>query len=89
VLVDGAQIGGIQTAHASHSAGQSDHLSVQGNWGSGTHDASVVFLNDAWGGTPTTDRNLYLDGATVNGVAVNGAQHALMGDGAYHFTLLV
>jgi beta-glucanase (GH16 family) len=89
VLVDGTQIGGIQTAHASHAAGQSDHLLVQGNWGSGAHDAAVVFLNDAWDGTPTTDRNLYLDGATYNGADINGAQHALMGDGAFHFTILV
>jgi hypothetical protein len=89
VLVDGTQIGGIQTAHASHAAGQSDHLLVQGNWGGGTHDAAVVFLNDAWAGTPTTDRNLYLDGATYNGADVNGAQHALMGDGAFHFSILV
>ena len=35
-------------------------------------------------GTPTTDRNLYLDGATYNGADINGAQHALMGDGAFH-----
>jgi beta-glucanase (GH16 family) len=89
VLVDGTQIGGIQTAHASHAAGQSDHLLVQGNWGSGTHDAAVVFLNDAWDGTPATDRNLYIDGATYNGVDVNGAQHAQMGMGAFHFSILV
>lgn len=89
VLVDGTQIGGIQTAHASHAAGQSDHLLVQGNWGSGTHDAAVVFLNDAWDGTPATDRNLYIDGATYNGVDVNGAQHAQMGTGAFHFSILV
>jgi beta-glucanase (GH16 family) len=86
VLVDGAQIGGIQTAHASHVAGQSDHLVVQGNWGSGTHDVAVVFMNDAWGGTPDTDRNLYLDGATYNGVNAH-AQHALMGVGAFDFSI--
>jgi beta-glucanase (GH16 family) len=89
VLVDGTQIGGIQTAHASHGAGQSDHLLVQGNWGSGTHDVAVIFLNDAWAGTPTTDRNLYVDGATYNGVDVNGAEHALMGMGAFHFSIFV
>src|SRR3984893_13965147 len=77
VLVDGTQIGGIQTAHASHAVGQSDHLLVQGNWGSGTHDAAVVFLNDAYDGTPTTDRNLYVDGACYDGVSVDGGHKAL------------
>src|SRR6185312_16231680 len=51
VFVDGTQVGGIKTAHASHAAGQSDQLTVLGNWGSGPHDASIVFLNDAYNGT--------------------------------------
>jgi beta-glucanase (GH16 family) len=84
ILVDGTQFGGIQTAHASHAAGQSDHVVVQGSWGGGIHDIDIVFLNDAWGGTPDTDRNLYVDGATYNGVDAH-AQHALMGMGAFNF----
>ncbi|MBB3569639.1 carbohydrate-binding domain-containing protein [Rhizobium sp. BK491] len=88
VTVDGIQIGDIQTAHSPHGSGQSDHLVVQGDWDQGVHDVSVTFLNDAWGGTPTTDRNLYLDGATYNGADVSGAQHALMGVSAFHFNIV-
>jgi hypothetical protein len=32
---------------------------------------------------------LYVDGATYNGVDVNGAEHALMGMGAFHFSIFV
>lgn len=85
VTVDGKQIGGTQTAHTHHGSGQSDHLLVLGDWDKGSHDVSVTFLNDAWAGTPTTDRNLYLDGATYDGADVSGAQHALMGVSAFHF----
>jgi hypothetical protein len=85
VTVDGKQIGGTQTAHSHHGSGQSDHVLVQGDWDKGVHDVSVTFLNDAWAGTPTTDRNLYLDGATYDGADVSGAQHALMGVSTFHF----
>jgi beta-glucanase (GH16 family) len=85
VSVDGTQIGDVQTAHALHSAGQSDALLVQGNWGGGTHDVAVNFLNDAYNGVQ--DRNLYIDSATYNGVDVPNAQHALLSAGLYDFSL--
>jgi beta-glucanase (GH16 family) len=84
LFVDGQQIGGTQTAHALHAAGQSDQLLLQGNWGSGSHDLAVQFLNDLWDGTPSTDRNLYVDGASYNGFDAH-AQQALMSAGTYHF----
>jgi beta-glucanase (GH16 family) len=86
VSVDGTQIGGVQTAQALHSSGHSDLLLVQGQWGSGTHDVAVTFLNDAWspGGG---DRNLYVDSATYNGADVASAKHALLSGGAFHFDL--
>jgi beta-glucanase (GH16 family) len=86
VSVDGTQIGGVQTAHALHSSGNSDLLLVQGNWGSGTHDIAVTFLNDAWS-PGVGDRNLYVDSATYNGADVANAKQALMSGGAFHFDL--
>ena len=68
VSVDGVQIGGTLTAHASHAAGQDELITVQGNWAPGDHTVLVHFLNDRWDGTPQSDRNLYVDGATYNGV---------------------
>jgi hypothetical protein len=70
ISVDGQQVGGTLTAHASHVAGQSELTIVHGDWGPGDHTVFVHFLNDRWDGTPTTDRNLYLDAATYSGGAV-------------------
>ncbi|TPG49585.1 hypothetical protein EAH89_20670 [Roseomonas nepalensis] len=86
VSVDGVQIGGVLTASALRSTGSSDTLNVFGNWGEGVHEARIEFLNDAWGGTPETDRNLFLDGATYGGAVVNGATATLERPGAAVFT---
>ncbi|MFT8247390.1 Calx-beta domain-containing protein, partial [Roseomonas sp. BN140053] len=68
VSVDGKQVGGTLTATASHAAGQTETVAVQGDWGIGSHTVSVTFRNDLWddGG----DRNLYLDGAIYNGTTI-------------------
>jgi hypothetical protein len=88
VSVDGVQIGEVQTAAAWHSAGQSDTLVVRGNWATGPHSVTIRFLNDVWDGTSDTDRNLYIDGATYNGLAVAGAaQPILSGQTPGRFTL--
>ena len=89
VSVDGKQVGGTFTASAWHSAKQSDTLTLSGNWAPGAHKVEVKFLNDAWGGTADTDRNLHVDGATYNGKAVAGAAQDVMGSaspGAFSFT---
>src|SRR4051812_1418189 len=70
VSVDGKQIGGIQTATASHAAGQSQEYDIKGTFAAGQHTATVTFLNDAWGGTAATDRNLYVTGAKIDGTTV-------------------
>ncbi|WP_407121692.1 carbohydrate-binding domain-containing protein [Bradyrhizobium sp. STM 3561] len=67
ISVDGNQIGGTLTAHASHAGGQSDTIAVHGNWGPGDHTVLVHFLNDRWDGTPASDRNLYVDAVGFNG----------------------
>ncbi|MCA1515880.1 family 16 glycosylhydrolase [Bradyrhizobium yuanmingense] len=67
ISVDGNQVGGTLTAHASHVAGQSDIVAVHGDWGAGDHTVLVHFLNDRWDGTPNTDRNLYVDSVSFNG----------------------
>jgi hypothetical protein len=73
VSVDGAHIGGIETASASHASSQAQTFNVLGNFAVGSHTATVDFLNDAYGGTSTTDRNLYVTGATINGATISGA----------------
>ena len=81
IKVDGVQVGGIQTAIAWDGAGAgADKLTVHGNWGGGGHVVTLTFLNDAYGGTPATDRNLYIDGVQYDGNWVAGG--ALLGNGA-------
>lgn len=59
----------MQTATALHGLGQSQNIAL-GPLTAGAHSIGVTFLNDAWGGTAQTDRNLYIDGATLDGQAV-------------------
>ena len=89
VLVDGKQIGGTFAASAAHASGQSDTLTLKGDWAAGAHKVEVKFLNDAWGGSADTDRNLHVDAATYNGAAVSGAAQEIASDwqaGAFSFT---
>ncbi|MBD0274502.1 MAG: hypothetical protein ICV73_21525, partial [Acetobacteraceae bacterium] len=68
--------------------GQADTVTVKGDWAAGNHTATVTFLNDAWDGTPATDRNLYLEGATYNSAAVAGAAKSLLAAGPASFGFL-
>jgi hypothetical protein len=56
-----------------------------GNFGSGPHDVGVSFVNDAWGGTPTTDRNLYVNSVSFDSHSYGGA--TLLSNGMLHFAI--
>ncbi len=81
VLIDGVQVGGVQTATAAHAAGASQTFDVRGDFTPGRHVAALKYLNDAWGGSPAADRNLYLDRASFDGSAVPGGTLALLRGG--------
>ncbi|MBV9655854.1 MAG: right-handed parallel beta-helix repeat-containing protein [Acetobacteraceae bacterium] len=87
VSIDGAEQTGTFSTSARHGAHQSQAFTFTGNFGSGGHDVAVTFLNDAWGGTPSTDRNLYVDSIDYDGVAYPSASGALYSDGTMHFTI--
>ena len=84
VKVDGQQVGGVLTATALHGSGQSQRVDVLGNFAAGSHRVDVTFLNDAWGGTPDTDRNLYVD-SVIGTATLPGA--ALLSSGTSTFTV--
>lgn len=73
IAVDGTQIGGVQTVTASHVAGQNQAVTLNGAWGTGQHTVAVDFLNDAYGGTYSTDRNLYVSSISYDGKAYPGS----------------
>ncbi|WP_336489083.1 carbohydrate-binding domain-containing protein, partial [Methylobacterium nigriterrae] len=72
VTVDGKQVGGVQTAHASHAAGQHEDIVLLGDFGANPSLVTVQFVNDLSGGSAGADRNLYVESITVNGHGVAG-----------------
>jgi Ca-dependent carbohydrate-binding module xylan-binding/Glycosyl hydrolase family 26 len=88
VSVDGKQIGGVQTvdAGALNGAGLNQAFDIEGNFAIGNHTVSINFLNDDYGGTAETDRNLYVTSASINGTTVTDAQLTEMADGSQSFT---
>jgi hypothetical protein len=86
VAVDGKQLGGTFTATTAHSSGGSQAFAFAGDFGAGQHSVSVKFLNDAWAGTPATDRNLYVNDVVYNGTDTKAAA-TLLGNGSHAFTV--
>ena len=86
VSVDGKQVGGVLTETALRSQSQAQLVTLNGDWGNGTHTLSIDFLNDAYGGSASTDRNLYVSTATYNGTSATGSL-ALLASGTQSLTL--
>ena len=87
VSVDGQQVGNTQTVTALHSQGQDQAFTFLGDWGSGDHTVTVNFLNDAYGGNDSVDRNLYVDAINYNGSAGSGTPWELAETGSQTFTV--
>ena len=85
VSINGQTVGGTYTATASHAAGATQDFSLAGNWGQGVKSVAVSFINDAYGGTASTDRNLYVDQVSYDGQAATGAPAALYSNGTKTF----
>ena len=76
VMVDGQQVGGTLTTAASHAAGQTQDITLTGSFGSGAHDIAVKFIDDAYGGSAASDRNLYVHQISYNGQVQAGSTAA-------------
>lgn len=90
VSVDGAQIGGVRTATASHAAGASQAVTLSGqfsDFGTGLHRIGINFLNDAYGGSNATDRNLYVDSLAFDGRAAQPAGASFFSSGSMEFVV--
>lgn len=69
VTIDGRIVGGTTTVTASHAAHAEQSITISmAGLSTGNHLIGLSFINDAWGGTANTDRNLYLDSVQLNGV---------------------
>ncbi|HEY0204172.1 MAG TPA: carbohydrate-binding domain-containing protein, partial [Acetobacteraceae bacterium] len=80
VTVDGAPVGLPITVTALHAQGAVQDILIHGDWGTGQHNVTAAFVNDAWGGTADTDRNLHVQGIALDGVDLGGGA-ALYGNG--------
>ncbi len=87
LTLDGKSLGAAQTVTAIHGDGDSQAFTFTGQFGAGSHDLGVSFLNDAWAGAPDSDRNLYVDKVEFNGREYGSAQLALMSQGTQHLQL--
>ena len=89
VSIDGgpSALGGTVTAL--NAQGQSQLLHLASTLSAGTHDVGVSFLNDAYGGTAATDRNLYVKSIAVNGDPVSGSSATLLSAGTAHFQISI
>ena len=87
ISVDGTTIGGVRTATASHAAGASQAITVDGGLSAGVHKIGITFLNDAKGTTASANRNLYLDKATLGGETIAGSTSSLPTNGTKTFTI--
>jgi hypothetical protein len=70
LYIDGKEVTTPQVVSALHDANQTQTFGFTGNLGAGSHTVGIGFINDAYGGSSSEDRNLYIDGITLNGSSV-------------------
>jgi parallel beta-helix repeat protein len=85
VAVDGNQIGDVLTAGAIAGSSQDDVLTVKGDWGTGSHTVTVTFINDLAGASAEEDRNLHVEGISLNGTDLPNSTDVLYSNGAVNF----
>jgi Ca2+-binding RTX toxin-like protein len=76
LFVDYRPVGPVTSVTALHAQGQWQDFTFKTGLWAGAKLVSVVFLNDLYDGTRSTDRNLYLQNVTINGslVAANNQE---------------
>ena len=88
VSIDGNQLGGAQSVTALHGLGNTEDFTFTGQFGGpGLHDLAVTFLNDRWDGTPSTDRNLYVNSVDLDGTHYGAASASLYSNGTVHLQI--
>ncbi|MBN8900797.1 MAG: hypothetical protein J0H57_07145 [Rhodospirillales bacterium] len=94
VNVDGKQVGGTLTTTAVSWQGQTQEFDLHGNWGTGAHQVTITYLNDASGQKDAAgntydaqDRNLYVNAMSYDGKAVSGTPWELFSNGSKTFTV--
>jgi hypothetical protein len=89
VKVDGQALGQAQPVTALHALGQTQDFTFNGSFTVEVHDLTVSFINDAWGGTAATDRNLYINSVDANGTQLAASNGNLFSAGDFHIPFTV
>ncbi|MGI4938994.1 MAG: carbohydrate-binding domain-containing protein [Janthinobacterium lividum] len=89
VKVDGQALNQAQPVVALQALGQTQTITFNGNFTAGVHDLTISFVNDAWGGTAATDRNLYINSVSENGTQLAGSTATLFSNGDFHIPFTV
>ena len=77
--VDGQQVGPTQSVTALHGKDPSEEFAFRGDWGSGTHQFGIAFVNRVQDGSAGANRHLYLDSAAFDTNLVADATEVLSG----------
>jgi lysophospholipase L1-like esterase len=84
VSVDGQIVGGIQSVTASHAAGQTQNVTLTGDFGSGAHTVAINFLNGFGGNQADAGRTLYVNSISLDGhLTTENASQFYIGATAY------
>jgi hypothetical protein len=87
LYIDGKAVTTPQVVSALHDAHATQSFSFTGDLGAGKHTVGVAFVNDAYGGKASADRNLYISGVSINGSSVFSGVKEQTSDGTSSFAL--
>jgi hypothetical protein len=87
LYVDGKAVTSPEVVSALHDAHATQSFSFSGNGQLGTPTIGVALVNHASGESAGTERNLYIDGVTVNGSDVFSGTKELSSNGIDNFTV--
>ena len=86
LYIDGKAISSPQSVTALHDQNATQAFSFSGNFGAGTHTIGVGFVNDAYISSGQ-DRNLYINGVTLNGSTVFSGVQGQYSNGVSNFAV--
>jgi hypothetical protein len=85
IAVGGKTIDSSNIVTAVHAKGEWQTFTFKGEFGTDPNKVSITFNNDSWGGSASTDRNLYVDEVSLNG-QVDGTDAVFKRNETKHWT---
>ena len=85
LYIDGKAVTTPQVVTALHDANATQGFALSGDLGAGSHTIGIGFVNDASGAAASEERNLYINGITVNGSDLLSGTHAQDSNGISTF----